>query len=674
MTGGFTWNVGDPLYVSVSNDGTIFSAFGSFTQTNKELGMLRWNGTSWAVTDLGRPTGHDVCDSVAAAQGNLDSVGFNPYRVVVVCTSHDASAAIYVATATSKTSTTFTWTSHSLPNFVCLACGQIVAATIRKSGTFTKAIDAFVRVDGGFSRLTVTLASTTLTALGDAYEADTTSGGMVAVDASGNLSRVFYNAELSSARYLYERRSNSTNFPKEYRNNGRSAAPVTQWSTNNYYAEGKTSTYHGTTAITLMRRPGTGGTTDWPTVSAFWSNSDGASTGPGIAITDTVTIGGNSVVHDYLADPTVSISDTKTAYYVQLGEVMDDCAGTSLVYRGTVYMTTTSDGTNFSTPVVLRTLVPSPTTSPPLDHPFADIERKAGGNDILHVTWWDTVNNNVEYVPYTESVGLGSVVNLSMPTGEAPPRITAADSGRVIVSVPTTSGTVRICELAGITGCNSAGWQLLPVGQNYGFGDVPVSSGNVMRTRYATSFAYSATEDVLYYCFQKRETNGDFSGDADFSEEFDVYCSRGTRDGVTFNYSWSTPVAVTATNDDRDQFLPEVSVTADASNYDAYGTVLVTWYDRADSTTNYEYEAMKTISIDGGATYLTPVTAFVNQPLSDPDDLPRHCQHSDVRFIGDFAAVEPDIFHSLPLFVMANLGSVGTTVMTDFFALGSWQP
>ncbi len=60
--------------------------------------------------------------------------------------------------------------------------------------------------------------------------------------------------------------------------------------------------------------------------------------------------------------------------------------------------------------------------------------------------------------------------------------------------------------------------------------------------------------------------------------------------------TWSTPVAVQASNDNHDQFAPSLSVSNS-------GVLGVTWLDRFRDPANVKYQPWAAFSDDGGATF-----------------------------------------------------------------------
>lgn len=85
-----------------------------------------------------------------------------------------------------------------------------------------------------------------------------------------------------------------------------------------------------------------------------------------------------------------------------------------------------------------------------------------------------------------------------------------------------------------------------------------------------------------------------------------IYFARSTDRGAT----WSTPVQIDAGNA-NDAWEPALSVD------DAYGTVVLSWYDRRDDPNNKLYRIYFTESVDGGASFL-PAQVAVSSAQADP--------------------------------------------------------
>lgn len=100
---------------------------------------------------------------------------------------------------------------------------------------------------------------------------------------------------------------------------------------------------------------------------------------------------------------------------------------------------------------------------------------------------------------------------------------------------------------------------------------------------------------------------------------------------------------------------------------------MATWYDRTNSPTNYYYQTMKTVSIDGASSFAPPLLG--SAVYSDPEFLPRHCRKPTVRFAGDYNAVEGDLLHkNVPAVVVPSGATQPTTQVFSFpIGLGSWS-
>ncbi len=85
-----------------------------------------------------------------------------------------------------------------------------------------------------------------------------------------------------------------------------------------------------------------------------------------------------------------------------------------------------------------------------------------------------------------------------------------------------------------------------------------------------------------------------------------IYFARSVDRGA----SWSTPVQID-TGNPNDAWEPALSVD------DAYGTVVLSWYDRRDDSSNKLYRIYYTQSADGGATFL-PSQVAVSSVQGDP--------------------------------------------------------
>jgi hypothetical protein len=703
-TGGLAWLPDNPIAVTVNSSNTILSFFASHGAAGQEsLGMLRFN-SSWAVTNLSRPAGERVCRSIAAAQGALLITAGN-YRVAVVCTSHAGDQEVYLATATSETSTTFSWSISSTQPIV----PQSVAAVLRpstKTGS-SYLIDVYITARYGTEIFKGVLGTTsfTVTSLGaggdSAAGAGDLVGGITAIP-WGLTSRMFYVHSLNNARnLLYERYGGSgSSGPENYRALGDEdfASPSTGW-TGAPRAEGKVSTWRGTMAASVILRPGSGGLSDWPGIDFIYSADEGESSW---FAPQPIPNFVNGTSYQYLSDPTAAVTDQRTMYSVQLGAHFTpaQCSTANNIDGVAVYAVSTTPGTypTFSSPIVFAAQ-----SGLTMDHPSSDIQRVTGASDILHVVWWKFPGSGISYARLTEGSTTPSVYSLSS-TGGGAVRVTASDSGRVIAYYGTdtggTGGTledVMFCEVAligGVYACAGGGFQPIdpgPVQQGYpnkfstpqgGVGGPGISGGNVyIRSPEPYSLALSESGDKLYYCFHRNEGqtpgtpgNGGNPNDGDTREETDVFCTVGTRspEGV---WTWmQTPIAIGPTLDDHDQFAPEVMVTREQASYSSGGeTVIVTYYDRSDDPLNEVYTVKKAISTDGLVTINAPRVMF-GGATSTPNDLPRHCFSADQRFIGDYAASEGDTVHGRTLSVLARSpGTIETTIRVNHSSLGHWD-
>jgi hypothetical protein len=375
-------------------------------------------------------------------------------------------------------------------------------------------------------------------------------------------------------------------------------------------------------------------------------------------------------------------------YGFQIGVDLDQCVGTpdgeEPTPHGTAIYAFSSTPSTF--PLMTGPIIFEQSAAN-RDHPYADIEHRAGLPDIIHVAWWDITGPTpgIRYSAFTEGTTTPTVINLTTGGGR-PPRVTASDSGTAIVyyAAGETAGSTYMCELnAARTGCTAPGWQMVPAALNWstpGGGECigPGVSGSdvCIRGEYPVSMAVSETGTRLYYCFHKLETNGP-GPDGDTREETDAYCTSATKDVSTGIWTFNTtPVPVAGvTNDDHDQFFPEVAVTSESSTHSTTGdTAIVTWYDRTDDPSNYLFKTKKTLSTDGMATVL-PMRDVTPLTFTDPNSLPRHCFNPDIRFIGDYSAAEGDTLHVRTLSIVGN--SSGTTIQTlpyaDFNSLGRWD-
>ncbi len=696
-TGGLTWSPTFPLAATTNPSETIASFFGSHTTGGAtRLAMVRWKGSSWATFDLGAPAGKRVCNSISAAQDQLNA---STYRLGVGCTDIYGTANLYVAEATSETSTAFTWTTLALPTTVPLDRGNVVAAVARGYLVPAKAIDAFVlHTNGHVSRATRAPTSWEPVAdMGLIYQADQAYGGLGAAPwgPPSRFARLFFIGEQNQRSYLYERRGVNDNSPWQYRSAGAGERRDVVDS-GGQRAEGMVADWHGTVTACLINRPGTGGPTDWPRVHSFFSNDDGdtwtAAPAPGVD-QHTRTVGGTT--YSYITDPTCAVTKTRRVYTMMMGLDLPQCASVS-ANKGAIFMDYTDNlGASFSAPILVRE---SMVGGLPVDHPFLAIEHRSTQPDRLHIAWAEQAA--IKYAYYDDGVGLSTIRELRYPLGSAP-RIAANDFGEVFVTYYYyPEGTIKICKLnATLNGClvngdpqcNDQNWCRIPslldssgVSHLIHNQNTPVSvavAGDTcgstrtdhvcMRTgAQGYSIAPSQTSPGrLYYCFHARELPSEFPGDADADEETDVYCAPGQVD-ATGVFSWGQAVLINlAANDDRDQFMPEVFVTREDDHYLGQETVIVRWYDRSASPSNYSYRVNQTMSFDGGLSY--PFVTALSATDSDPDLLPRHCWDSRLRFIGDYSATLGSDLHGHSLYVTTPGAPIATDVAMTFDALGA---
>lgn len=669
-SGGLTWISSDRL--AVTSDDTILSIFGAQNTGSERLGLVRWTGSTWTTVNLSAPPGKRVCDSISAAQGQLNSTDF---RLVVACTPQTSVGEFYVATAPSASSTTFTWSTVAIPDgHTPVGVGAALRVTDLFSGTQVVDTYVFMAGDTRIRRLVIS-PSQGFADLGLAPEIDIYSPGVVAFGPTGTVSKVYFlgipNNLISTGHLLYERTTAliaDTNV-QHYRAQGREQPNGLTWT--NLYAEAKSSMWHGTTAVNMLSRPGTGQPGDWPRTYFTSSGDEGLTFVSPQLITNSV----GSTVYPYVSDPTAVVTDQRLMYAVQVGVLRSTCSGA--VSRASVYAVSTSNGTSFSSPIEFEAINGGPTT--PIDHPYADIEHKPGAPDVIHVAWWVVGAGTIHYAALTEGSTSVSWVNLGVPSGSGgPPRVTANDAGRVIVYYGQ-GNQVYLCELkSDRSGCNSPGWQIVPAGFGYSnpFGGPGVSGSSVyMRAEYPISMSLSDVSDTLFYCFSQTEpTMRENPSDNDTREEMDSGCTTAVRDG-TGNWVFNTtPVWLEASDDDHDQFAPEVVVTSeDDALVTNKQTAIITWYSRTDDPGNYYYKIKKTVSTNELGS-VQPAIALISGEQSDPEYLPRHCADANVRFIGDYSASEGDILHARPVAVsVPSPGTIGTTLFTNFGALGRWS-
>lgn len=308
---GLNWSPSFQLSASAGGSGAVGTIYGAHTPSSESLGMLRWTGSGWAITNLGRPSGKRACRSIAAAEGNLTGLSTG-YRVLIACTSFLVVPEVYVATATSETATSVTWHTYASPNSLYY---QNVTAVLRPASVVTaaKAIDVYLSgiLQNRLHKATQTSSSFSIIDLGsnpDGGLADFAAGDLVAV-ARGTSSRAFFVDRLNGRDYLYERYGGTTaQIPQAYRAFDRGNVSSETATTSDHTAEAKASSWQGIMAVNAMRRPGTGGPTDWPTVHLSYADASGFY--PDVTVTNTA--GGNT--HEYVADPTVAVTDQRNIY------------------------------------------------------------------------------------------------------------------------------------------------------------------------------------------------------------------------------------------------------------------------------------------------------------------------------------------------------------------------
>lgn len=286
----------------------------------------------------------------------------------------------------------------------------------------------------------------------------------------------------------------------------------------------------------------------------------------------------------------------------------------------------------------------------------------------LHMAWANRDTGHIEYAYYVEGNAQPSAIqNLNAAGGPfGPPRVAVNDLGDVYVY--TASGTaVEVCKLnASRTACDG-GWEAVSgVGPSFDFTDVPIpGTSDVIRTAVGYSMAASpTTSGVVLLCYQYAESGG----------TKDIGCSRGQFIESTQDWTWSPIVGVGPQNDGRDQFMPEVSVTSPTFTWIGSvsddGEVYVSWYDRYLDPSNRTYRVRASRSLDAGSSWSSP------RPLdstdSDPENLPLHCKHPGLRFIGDYAAVRASTLHTHALYVTTPGQSTGTDIGATLRSLGSW--
>lgn len=670
-SGTLSWPNDVPIAATVNPGGTIASFFATHTQAgSKQLGMLRWTGSSWITQDLDAPSGKQVCDSISAAQGLLSS---GVFRLDVACTSTDAASNLYVAQANSEITTTFTWNTRSLASAPSISAGNVVASTLREEGA-NFALDHMVLASGGHLHRVTDLSGgfSSTVDLGDLedVEPEVPVGGLTAVPDAADFTRTFFIAEQGSLDLLYERAGTSGNTPGLYR------APGTNDDDNVVFsggqrAEGMLAEWSGTILVSMINRPGTGGSGDWPSIQSARSTSDGDTFGS--SFTHSKVVG--SQTYNYVTDPTAGMTDGNRGYTVMLGWQLSTCTPTATTTRSAVFLDYTDNGSTYSMPLLVREQTSGTPVSATIDHPFSALQHVGGGADRLHMAWWNIVLGTIEYAYFDDGGSVSSIRTIrTAGTGAFAPRITANDMGEVYVYFNQSGGSsMLICKLnATLDGC-LGGWTTLPSQLNVSTTDTFVG-GNVVKIRTGIGYSMAASQTetgTVYYCFQQLETDGD-GADADSFEEKDVYCSLGLVDGSGV-WTWdTTPLRINITaNDDRDQFNPEVHVgTEDDQNGDD-GMVFISYYDRTLSSTNTTYRPFISHSSDRLAT--RPGVSDVAGVDSDPANLPRHCKDANVRFIGDYSATAFSRLHTHSLYVtVPSGGGISTDTRQSYRSMGAF--
>ena len=694
---GLSWLTDNPLAASSSPDATIASVFAAHTPGAEKLGVVRWNGSTWSTTNLGAPSGRRVCHSIASAQMSPTGLAGSE-RVLVACTPIDTAGGIDLAIATAYNTTSFSWSTYDTATFY-----QTTTAVAHSTSLIrhTSAIDVYgSELFNGLIEKGVYNGTTfSISSLGAPADVTGPDGGMGSVP-YGTTSRMFFVSSQNGRNYLYERYGGSTSSaPQNYRAFGDTGWTALPGGLEDHLAEGKISIWQGTTDASLINRPGMGTPTDWPQVYFLYSEDENQTLHLPVQVPNTV----NGIMYDYVSDPTTVVTTSRTMYSFQIGLDIDPLIGCTSqgqqtgTRHDTIYavITTPASFPTFSGPVVLDSV-----NGNVLDHPYADIQHRNGQPDLIHVAWWN-VMHSIRYSAWQD--GLNPTPFRDIGTGfTGPPRVTASDSGRVIIyyGLKGPPNITMFCELwdtdhDGIpdTCCQnngtlcgpSAGWQPAGPGPNNELafstrcglgplvsGDSSCLPGNTyIQDEYPVSMAISESGDTLYYCFDRLETSGPGAG-----IDADAFCTIGTRDPSTGVWSWNAnPVPVAGvSNDGKDQFDAEVVLTQEQGSYVAgQETAIVTFYDRSDDPNNYYYEVKKAVSTDRMTTVFPARPLFGGIP-SDPAWLPRHCFHPDARFIGDYEGSEGYVDHAQVLGVtVPTPGTPGTAVYSNFHALGQWE-
>jgi len=683
-SGGRTWATDLPLASSVhpSQLGSL-SFYGSMivSGTNTELGMVHFDSFGeWNVGARGSP-GFPVCGSIAAAEAWITPSTFRRY---VICTRADAnSATIAYAYGTSDGDTTFDWITETLPATVSTTRGNIVGATAQDVGGGNTSIDHYVIATNNHlyrqTRNANGLASPV--DLGQIAEADWGYGGMSATDTIYNYSRVFYLGRLDSAVgsdaiYLYERTSSSATGTEQYQNYGAgdSLRPVVSGGA---YAEGMIAEYAGTATVALIERPGNGGPngTNFPRVHAFRSDNDTHTMLAGELLANVV--GGRT--YNYVVDPTVAVTRARRSYILQLGVERSTCYGTNAATGAAVYLKRIDEGGSaYTTIPMFDVQLDVPRTSTPIDHPFLSIEH--GGfltPDRLHMAWWNLFDEQDSRIIYTYlddgDTTAGVPHNLTGSSGVVgPPRVVANSLGDVYVYTSKETA-IKVCKLNSSLNACDGGWQTAV--NDFAPTDTKVNAGGTLKEmRTITGYSLAASPSVsgvVHLCYQKEEAAS--STLCPGRKCKDIWCTRGAFSGGTFN--WSAAAAVSLQNDEHDQFMPEVSMTAKSFTYQtsiaSEGEVYVFWYDRRADSQNHLYRVRVSRSLNGGTTWASSRELTGD---ADPLNLPLHCLNGsgNLYFIGDYSASRASLLHTHGLFVTTPGGLRTTDATAAFRSLGSW--